>query len=815
MRISYRWLARHVDLSGISAAQLANDLTLSTAEVEGVEPFAPQLSDVVVGLVAEHGRHPDAEKLSICSVDVGGAEPLAIVCGAPNVAAGQKVAVAQIGTVLPGDFKIKKSKIRGVESRGMICSVRELELGDEHDGIWVLPEDAVVGKSVAEALGIDDQVIEIDNKSLTHRPDLWGHRGIAGEVAAIYSRVLKPLDDSLPSTGTGKSYPIRVETPSCSRYLGLLIEGARAEKSPDWLRWLLLAVGQRPIDAIVDLSNFVMLDLGQPNHTFDATRLDATSSEGIVVRNARAGEKMTTLDGEPRALEASDLLICSGDVPVALAGIMGGEESKVGDDTQRLLLEVATFDAATVRRTSSRLGIRTDSSARFEKSLDPTLPLKAAGHFARLLREIQPDISLPAPISDAGEWTDPAVALQLRGPRVREALGAEVSDAEIVDILVRLGFEVEASAQEPGVFSVGVPSARSTKDVTIEQDLIEEVGRIYRYGNIPVQKIRADVVPPPFDPRRDLVRRIQDRLAGAARFHEALSYSFVSDQLIERTGQHQRPHVTVHNPMAQEEARVRRVVLPSLLATLEHNRRNRDDVRLFEIGKGYRPEEGSENGEPLEVHEAALVWASLPPAGKNADAYGGDRFSQLYGVVADLLEFLGMPKVEWTKASSPQPWNHPGRCLEGRFEGIQAPAAVVANIEPGLARALGLDDELASDVAVAEISIDTLLEVARTTRPFRPIPRFPGVKIDVAVDLPEEAIAADLVAAIEESGKGHVANVELFDVYRGNNVDTGRKSLAYHVLLQSGTKTLTDKDQARFLKKLEKNLERLDARLRK
>jgi phenylalanyl-tRNA synthetase beta chain len=748
-------------------------------------------------------------------VDVGDAEPLTIVCGAPNVAKGQKVAVAQVGTVLPGDFKIKKSKIRGVASRGMICSVRELELGDEHDGIWVLPDDAVVGKSVAEALGIEDHVIEIDNKSLTHRPDLWGHRGIAGEVAAIYRRPLKPLDCTLPSTGQGKPYPVRVEAPGCSRYLGLLIEGAHARPSPDWLRWLLLAVGQRPIDAIVDLSNFVMLDLGQPNHTFDATRLDAISTEGIVVRNARANEKMTTLDDEQRALDASDLLICCGDAPVALAGIMGGEESKVGDDTQRLLLEIATFDAATVRRTSSRLGIRTESSARFEKSLDPTLPLKAAGHFARLLAEIQPDVSLPAPLSDAGEWTDPAAVLRLRSARVREALGAEISDDEIVDILVRLGFEIEAVAQEPGVFSVGVASARSTKDVTIEQDLIEEVGRIFRYGNIPEQTIRAEITPPPFDPRRDLVRRIQDRLAGTAHFNEALSYSFVPDELIEQTGQGQRPHVAVHNPMAQDEARIRRAVAPSLLATLAHNRRNRDDVRLFEIGKGYHPESASENGEPLEVHEVALVWASVPPVGKDAAAFGRDRFSQLYGVVSDLLEFLGMPQVEWAKATSPQPWNHPGRCLEGRLDGTETPAAVVANIEPGLARALGLEDELSSDVAVAEISIDTLLQATRKAKPFRSIARFPGVKLDVAIDLPEPARAADLVAAIEASGKGHVANIELFDVYRGKNVDTGRKSLAYHVLLQSDKKTLTDKDQARFLKKLEKNLETLDARLRK
>ncbi|MEO1916536.1 MAG: phenylalanine--tRNA ligase subunit beta, partial [Myxococcales bacterium] len=382
MLISFRWLARHVNLEGIDPETLANDLTLSTAEVEGVEAFAPHLLDVVVGHVISKEQHPDADKLSLCKVDVGEDEPVQIVCGAPNVDRGQNVAVATVGTVLPGDFKIKKSKIRGVESRGMICSERELELGDNHDGIWVLPSDCKVGTPVSKALGIDDWIIEIDNKSLTHRPDLWGHRGIAAEVGAIYKRPLLPLDVSLPALGNGTPINLQVESEACSRYLGLSIENAKPLPSPSWLQFLLLAVGQRPIDQIVDLSNFVMLDIGQPNHTFDAKQL---SKDGIVVRDAKEGETITTLDGEERKLRPADLLICSGDTPIALAGVMGGETSKVGDDTSQLLLEVATFHPTVVRRTSTHLGLRTESSSRFEKSLDPTLPLKAAGHFAQLL----------------------------------------------------------------------------------------------------------------------------------------------------------------------------------------------------------------------------------------------------------------------------------------------------------------------------------------------------------------------------------------------------------------------------------------------
>jgi len=811
MQVSYRWLARHVDLSGISVEELAEDLTLSTAEVEGIEPFAPQLSKVVVGHVTKRDSHPNADKLSACQVDVGDGSPLEIVCGAPNVDTGQKGAVATVGTVLPGDFKIKKSKIRGVESRGMICSVRELELGDEHEGIWVLPDDVETGKPVAEALGIEDWSIEIDNKSLTHRPDLWGHRGIASEVAAIYRRELLPLDCSLPETGDRDPFPVAVESEACSRYLGLLVEGARAEPSPDWLRWLLLAVGQRPIDAIVDLSNFVMLDLGQPNHTFDEKQLAA---EGILVRQARTGETMTTLDGDLRRLDASDLLICSGDSPVALAGIMGGEDSKVGEDTSRLLLEVATFDASTVRRTSSRLHLRTDSSARFEKGLDPTLPVRAAGHFARLLQQLQPEVTFPAPLSDAGDYRDPAHSLALRPARVRSALGIDLEDAAIQDILTRLGFGVTSGSE--GRFEVSVPSARATRDITIEQDLVEEIGRIHRYGEIPEQTMQAAVEPPRSDPRRALVRQIQDRLAGPARFHEVLSHSFVADDLLEAISHAELPHEQVQNPMAQEEARVRRSVLPSLLDALEPNRRHHPDVRLFEIGMGYLPDVRSERGEPREVHQLALAWASSPEV--VGDRFDDNRFHQLLGVVSDLFETLGFGTPAWTtpETDADRPtWAHPRRCLLARFEGIDVPGATVANLEPAITRSIGLDGDLASDVAVAEISIDALVATERGARRYKPIPRYPGVKLDVAVDLPEATRSAELVAVIEKAGKGQVASAELFDVYRGKNVVAGRKSLAYHLLLQSPSKTLSDKDQAKFLSRLERGLEDLDARLRR
>ena len=811
MFVSMKWLARHVDLEGITPQELADNLTLSTCEVEGLEPFAPHLSKVTVGHVLEREQHPDADKLGVCKVDVGAGDPLQIVCGAPNVSPGRRVAVATIGTVLPGDFKIKKSKIRGVESVGMICSVRELDLGDEHDGIWVLPEvdgaPAPIGAPLAEALDLTDWVIEIDNKSLTHRPDLWGHRGIAREVAAIFERDLKPLDLTLPELGGGAAFPVTIEDAACSRYLGLAIDGAENGMAPDWMRSLLLAVGQRPIDLLVDLSNFVMLDLGQPNHAFDR---GALAAGGIVVRKAAAGESMTTLDGEERSLEESDLLITSGGEAVALAGIMGGEGSKVQAATGQLLLECATFDPTTVRRTSSRLALRTDSSARFEKTLDPTLPEKAAAHFARLLLDLQPSVTFPLALADVGEWSDPATSIHVRGDVVRRDLGVDLDDAGIEDILARLELTPTAAS---GGFDVAIPSARATKDLQMERDLVEEVGRIHRYGSVPEAPLVASIEPPPFDPRRALVRALEDRLSGAAGFHQVISYSFQSDATLEASKGADGPFVVAQNPVAPDQARIRREVLPSLLALLETARRQRAEVQLYEIGKGYRPEEASEDGAPREAHQLALVLARHRPA-ESARFDAGALF-HLRAVVDDAIAAAGIPVPCWSPDAAPSAISHPKKQLTGRWSEDAAPAGFVSDLDPEVRVAFGLSGELDSDVAVAVLDLDALLAAPDSPPAYRPLAKYPSVKVDVACEAPVELPAAELHAAIDQAAKGAAVDIELFDVFQGHALGEGKKSLAYHVTLQSANKTLTDKDAQKFLGRLERVLEQRGAALRK
>ncbi len=810
MKISYRWLGRHVDLAGLSPREIADDLTIHTAEVEGLEPFAPWLGDVVVGHVVECARHPDADKLSVCRVDVGARGEgglLQIVCGAANVAAGQRVAVALPGTSLPGDLSIKKARIRGVESQGMICSESELRLSDEREGIWVLPGEPALGQPVGAALGVEDWVIEIDNKSLTHRPDCWGQRGIAREVAAIRGRALKPLDLAWPTTAPGTPYPVQVTSEGCPRYIGLPIAGVRNAPSPAWLRFLLLAVEQRPIDLLVDLSNFVMLDLGQPNHLFDLTRLDAS---GILVRDARPGERLRSLDGIERILTPEDMLICSGDEAVAIAGVMGGEGSKVTAETTDLLLEAASFHPTRVRRTAARLGLRTDASARFEKSLDPTLPAQAAAHLVNVLRSIQPGIRLPRPAGDAGTWRDPACTVALRPERVRAVLGTPVPDREIERILSSLGFGVTKGPS----WSVQVPSARATKDIRIEEDLIEEVGRMHGYGRIPERPLVAELRPQARDERRELVRMLSERLSGAARFHEAETYSFVDAGLVATLGLEAEPHVRIVNPQIEGLDRVRRSVLPSLLAHLAHNRRQREEIRLFEIGKGYLPERPGERGEPLEVHELALVWAAPRPA--SGARFDQNVFSRLQGLLEDLVRSAGRRSEGWglTEDRRRPPWAHPHRSLSCGATEEGALAALHA-LEPGIQVKLGLAGELDCEVACATLSIDRLLASPRQEVRFRPLPRFPGVKVDVAVAVPETCPAGAVEEAVRKAGQGLLESCELFDLYRGASLGAGRKSLAYHVLLQAEDRTLSDRDAAKFLARLEREAAPLGGELRR
>jgi phenylalanyl-tRNA synthetase beta chain len=794
MKISMRWLGRYVDLSDKNPEQILLDLTMSTAEVEGIEAFGAGIEDVVVGHVLTREKHPDADKLSVTTVDVGDGEPRQIVCGAPNVAAGMKVAVVQPGGSLPGGIKIKKTKIRGVESLGMICSERELGLSDAHEGILALPADAPIGARFVDAFPVQDHVLEIDNKSINHRPDLWGHYGIARELAAIYGRPLQPVCASIPFPASGRTMAVTLaEGVACPRYVGLVLEGVQAGRSPDWLRWQLFAVGQRPIDLLVDLTNFVMFDLGQPMHAFDLADL----GQGPVgVRNARAGEVIRTLDGVDRTLDPSDLLITSEDRPVALAGIMGGEGTMVAAGTSTLFLESANFHAATIRRTSTRLGLRTDASARFEKAQDPANAELAVHRFVGLLQELCPGARPAGPLVDPAGWSYSAQTIRLRKARLDLKLGVSLGAERVQSILESLAFGVQADGDG---FDVTVPSFRATKDITAEDDLIEEVGRMFRYDNIEEVPLVSTVTVPPREPELWLCRQLTRLAATELGAHEVYNYSFVPDDLLRAVGTLEQPHVRVQNPVAPEITRMRRHVLPSVLAALPANLRTHAEVRLFEDGKGYHPEHRDVDGLPGEVRELAIAVARRD---------GPHPYDELRFGIERLLERVGRPGTFDEILADPPAYVHPGRTVgitrDGRTVGY------VGHLHPVAARAL----DLPAGVAVATLDVRALLGTEADEGRYAPVSPFPPQPVDVALLVPAATRVGAVATFLREIQPKVVRGVELFEVYIGEGIPEGSKSLNFTVTLGAMDRTLNAKDEEKYLSRVRERCSEVGATLR-
>ncbi|MCC6784338.1 MAG: phenylalanine--tRNA ligase subunit beta, partial [Planctomycetes bacterium] len=776
MKISLNWVGRYVDLADKTPQDVLADLTMSTAEVEGIAGFAQDLQGVVIGRVLTREKHAGADKLSVTTVDVGGAMPLQIVCGAPNVAASQHVAVATVGAKLPGGLVIKAAKIRGVESFGMICSESELGIGDGGEGILVLDEREAAGKlgqPFATALGVADWVLEIDNKSINHRPDLWGHYGIARELAAIWGRPLRPFGPRAEFPATGRAPRIAIEDrAACPRYLGLRLEGVPHARSPHGLRWSLAALGARSIDLLVDLTNWVMFDLGQPLHAFDADKL---GDRPIGVRFARAGERITTLDGVVRELAPKDLLITAGDEPAALAGVMGGESTKVDSTTRAILLESASFHAATVRRTSNRLGLRSDASARFEKSLDPAGTELAVHRFVTMLRELAPAVRVAGPLADPAAWRFAPRTIRLRKARLDLKLGVVLSEEQVTGILRSLEFPVTAQG-DAGTreYEVGVPSFRATKDIAIEDDLIEEVGRMFRYDNIAELPLRSVVAVPQREPELWLCRALGTLAATELGAHEVYDYSFVPDALLAACGVAEHPYVRVTNPVTPEATRMRRHVMPSLLGNLADNLRRQSEVFLFEDGKGYQPETQDAHGLPSERRELAFAWARKG---------GANPYAELRAGIESILARCGYPASATRRVEAPLPFVHPGRnaCLERA--GVVV--GYVGLLHPKVQRALGLDAEL----AIANLDIRALLASGAESPRYRAIPAYPSQPVDVALIVAQSRSVAEfetfLRALGQEGDENLVRELRLFETYVGEGIPSGQKSLNFTVTLGS------------------------------
>ena len=585
MKISLNWLGDFVDLDGFTPSEIADFLSLHTAEVEGVEVFGAGAEGVVVGEVMSCDPHPDADKLSLTQVNCGKGDPVQVVCGAPNVAKGQRVAFAPLGASLPDGTVLKKVKLRGQESLGMICSRRELGLGQEHDGILVLGEEAPLGLPIGDVLGPPDPVLDLDNKSLTHRPDLWGHYGFARELSAILKRPLKALDlvpewDSAPG-----EIPIRIEDEEgCPHYLCLRIDlGSPVGKSGEAIARRLEAVGVRPHNDFVDLTNYLMLEIGQPSHAFD---LDLVEGPEIAILAAAEGETLTTLDGVSRKLFPRDLVIADARKNIALAGLMGGKETEIHEGTRRVLLESGVFHPTRVRRTSGKHSLRTDASSRFEKSLDPVLAPLALRRFAYLLELHRPQDTVLGPPSTAGVLQERKGTVSLSIPMASTALGLSLEPSGVETNLEALGF---TTAMDGEAVTVEVPSWRATRDVEGPEDLLEEVGRLVGYDKIQAVPLLAPVQAPIRDSRLVLARDLARRMAAAHQGHETQGYSFLAETWVEKLGLDPKSFLRIRNPVQDGVPLVRKDPIASLLQQAEGNLREFPRGALFELSKDTFP----------------------------------------------------------------------------------------------------------------------------------------------------------------------------------------------------------------------------------
>jgi phenylalanyl-tRNA synthetase beta chain len=788
MKVSYQWLSHYVDVSGYSAAELAEKLTRSGIEVDIVENRNKGVEGVVVGYVKTREKHPDADKLSVCTVDAGQGEDLQIVCGAKNVAAGQKVPVAMIGAKLPDGLQIKRAKLRGVESQGMICSAKELGLNDKllpkeiQEGILVLPADTEVGTSILDVLAINDEVLELD---LTpNRSDALSMIGAAYEIGAILGRSVKLPDaeaglGASPAKAADRISVTISAKEQCSHYSARLIEGVKIGTSPLWMQNRLMAAGVRPINNIVDITNYVMLEYGQPLHAFD---VEQVAGGRIDVRMAQAGEKLTTLDNVERTLEPHMLLITDGTKPIALAGVMGGANSEVTEGTTSILLESAKFDGGTVRRTSRQLGLRSEASARFEKEVNPEAVIPALNRAASLMAELAGG-KVAEGIVEAKVGEHKPVSIAITTDRINGYIGTSLSGQEIADIFGRLSFLVDRQGE--GAFVVHVPSRRG--DITREVDLIEEVARLYGYDNIPTSLMVGQTTPGALTLGQSVRRIVRELLTGSG-LHEVVTYSLTHpDRIREFPGAYGGiGTVALTMPMSEDRSTLRTSAVPHLLEVISYNRnRNQDNVAVFEIGKAFLTKQSTltELPEERELLSIAITGARHDQhwTGKAAKV----DFYDLKGMFERVTDYLGLKDVAY--AAAQLEGFHPGRTAEIKVGGVSV--GHIGQLHPAFQQAKDLEDTYVLEVELAPIVAQVDRSIA-----YRILPRFPAIGRDMAFVMDSTVQAADLMAKAKETAGGLLESIQVFDVYTGDRLGEGKKSVAFSLVYRTGERTLTDEE---------------------
>lgn len=768
MRFSESWLREWVS-PPVDTRALADQLSMAGLEVDAIEPAAPPFSGVVIGRVESVSPHPDAEKLRVCAVSLGQERPLQIICGAANVAAGMKVPVAQVGAELPGGLRIKRAKLRGVESLGMICSAKELGLAEASEGILPLPQEAPLGGDFRAWLGLDDACIEVD---LTpDRGDCLSVVGLAREVAAINGLSPAPLvvEPVLPTVED--RFPVRLLAPeACPRYACRVIQGIDpGAETPLWMRERLRRGGIRPIGAVVDVTNYVLLELGQPMHGFDLARLKGE----IRVRQAQAGERLDLLSGDDISLRPDSLVIADATGPLALAGIMGGRASGVGPQTSDILLESAYFAPAAIAGKARGYGLASDSSHRFERGVDPQLQVRALERATRLLLEIAGGQAGPVVDLVAEPHQPRRDSIPLRAERCERILGLPLPGETVEEILNRLGME---TAPMPGGWWVTPPSARF--DLIHEVDLIADIGRIHGYDRIPVSHHQAAAhtkAPPEGDLDLD---RMRHTLVGRG-FQEVITYSFVNPDLQGCLEPH-REALRLANPISADLSVMRLSLWPGLLQTARYNQaRQQERVRIFETGLRFVP---GPQGLCQEPGVGALVIGAVEPEQWGMATHGADFFD----LKADLEAVLGLggALARFRLVPDGHPALHPGQAARIELDG--RPVGRIGMLHPGL----GLELDLVGDAFLFELDLAAL--GGAPLPHYAPISRFPAIRRDLALVVHETVTFAALESCVRSTLPDLLRDLLLFDVYAGKGIDPGRKSLALGLILQASSQTLTD-----------------------
>ncbi|MFS0822465.1 phenylalanine--tRNA ligase subunit beta [Bacillus sp. 1P02SD] len=803
MFVSYKWLHEYVDLSRVTAEELAEKITRSGIEVEGVDHLGEGISGIVVGHVLECEQHPNADKLNKCLVDVGEGEPVQIICGAPNVAKGQKVVVAKVGAVLPGNFKIKKAKLRGEESNGMICSLQELGfesklvLKEYAEGIFVFPHDVEPGTDAIAALNLDDKVLEL---GLTpNRADAMSMMGVAYEVAAILGTDVKLPQPKVSTSGEkAEDYiSISVEAKEDNPlYVARVVKNVKIGPSPLWLQTRLMAEGIRPHNNVVDITNYILLEYGQPLHAFDYDRL---GSKEILVRRANNGEKITTLDDTERTLTDEHLVITNGTVPVALAGVMGGANSEVKSDTTTVLIESAYFTGSTIRKSSKDHGLRSEASARFEKGIDPNRTREAADRAAELMAEFAGGEVLDGVVAvDTLDIQPVNVSVSL--DRINKVLGTAISKEKVEAIFTNLKFSFTV---DNDTFHVTVPTRRP--DITIEEDLIEEVARLYGYDELPTTLPVGESKPgrlTDYQAKRRLVRRYLEGVG----LYQSITYSLTSAEKVNKYALEQTEPIRLAMPMSEERSLLRLSLLPHLLEVVSHDlARQIDSVSTYETGSVFIPRPDQELPEEKEHLAIALTGSWLSPT------WQGEKktvdFYVVKGILEGLFEKLGLEnRTSFLQARVEG--MHPGRTAAVLLDNKEI--GFVGQVHPNVQKDLDL-----TPTYVVELSLKDVLEADVEEILYQPIPRFPSMTRDIALVVDQSVAAGDMKQVIIEAGGKLLRDVTIFDLYEGERMEPGKKSVAYSIKYFDPERTLTEEEVTKAHEKVLKAVaEKFNATLR-